>query len=47
MKKQIKKLQLNRETLTVLETDLKNAQGAAAPPTYLCTEWQSKCFCYT
>lgn len=47
MKKQTKKLQLNRETLSVLETELKNAQGGAMPETYRCTERQSICFCYT
>lgn len=47
MKKQVKKLQLNRETLNVLDQDLKNAQGGAKPQTYTCTEWQSICWCYT
>lgn len=46
MKKQIKKLQLNRDTLTNLvndqEKDLRNVQGAAQPNT-----GQSVCWCYT
>lgn len=48
MKKQAKKLQLNRETLNTLETGkLENVQGGAMPETYRCTERQSICFCYT
>jgi hypothetical protein len=50
VKKQIKKLQLNRDTLTVLERhqekDLRNVEGAALPETYACTR-QSKCYCLT
>lgn len=46
MKKQIKKLQLNRDTLTNLvtdqEKDLRNVQGGAQPNT-----GQSVCWCYT
>lgn len=51
MKKQIKKLQLNRDTLTNLvqdqEKNLRNAQGGALPQTYRCTEKESVCWCYT
>lgn len=46
MKKQIKKLQLNRETLNHLENDqekdLRNVQGGVQPNT-----GQSVCWCYT
>lgn len=46
MKKQIKKLQLNRDTLTNLvndqEKDLRDVQGGAGANT-----GQSVCWCYT
>lgn len=51
MKKQIKKLQLNRDTLTSLanvqENNLRHVDGGAAPQTYKCTDIQSVCWCYT
>ena len=43
MKKlQTKKLQLNRETLNLLDKDLRQVEGGAPPPT-----GQSVCWCYT
>lgn len=47
MKKQIKKLHINRETLETLDGDLKGALGGAYPDTFRCTERQSVCWCYT
>jgi hypothetical protein len=42
MKKQTKKLQLNRETLTLLETDLRQVEGGVGAKT-----GESVCWCYT
>lgn len=43
MKKQTtKKLQINRETLVLLETDLRKVDGGAGAQT-----GQSVCWCYT
>lgn len=51
MRKQVKKLQLHRDTLSHLandqETILRNAQGGALPETDRCTEWESICSCLT
>ena len=41
-KQQPKKLQINRETLILLEKDLRKIHGGAPPPT-----GQSVCWCYT
>ena len=41
-KQQTKKLQINRETLILLEKDLRKVDGGAPPPT-----GESVCWCYT
>jgi hypothetical protein len=47
VKKQIKKLHINRETPEVLKGDLKGVLGGAYLDTFRCTERQSVCWCYT
>lgn len=44
-KQQTKKLQINRETLILLEKDLRKINGGAPPPTGPTGE--SVCWCYT
>lgn len=44
-KQQTKKLQINRETLIVLEKDLRKVEGGVPPATSPTGE--SVCWCYT